>query len=82
MYGVARVVVTARQRDSLSSQQAARRPAERHVMPSRPAVTVHGGGREPAETVERTGQSRQQAVAAASRQWLCAAAAAVAAAAS
>eukprot|EP01046_Picozoa_sp_COSAG06_P003214 COSAG06_NODE_122_length_23062_cov_43.568990_5_plen_226_part_00 len=43
MYGVARVVVTARQRDSLSSQQAARRPAERHVMPSRPAVTVHTG---------------------------------------
>ena len=43
MYGVARVAVTARQRDSLSSQQAARRPAERHVMPSRPAVTVHTG---------------------------------------
>jgi hypothetical protein len=33
-------VVTARQRDSL---QAARWPAERHVMPSRPAVTVHTG---------------------------------------
>ena len=43
MYGVARVAVTARQRDSLSRQQAARRPAERHVMPSRPAVTVHTG---------------------------------------
>jgi hypothetical protein len=40
MYGVASVVVTARQRDSL---QAARWPAERHVMPSRPAVTVHTG---------------------------------------
>ena len=37
------MAVTARQRDSLSSQQAARRPAERHVMPSRPAVTVHTG---------------------------------------
>ena len=37
------MVVTARQRDRLSSQQAARRPAERHVMPSRPAVTVHTG---------------------------------------
>jgi hypothetical protein len=43
MYGVASVVLTARQRDSLSSQQAARWPAERHVMPSRPAVTVHTG---------------------------------------
>ena len=31
MYGVARVVVTARQRDRLSSQQAARWPAKRHV---------------------------------------------------
>ena len=37
------MAVTARQRDSLSSQQAAWRPAERHVMPSRPAVTVHTG---------------------------------------
>ena len=37
------MVVTARQRDRLSSQQAARRPAERRVMPSRPAVTVHTG---------------------------------------
>jgi hypothetical protein len=47
MYGVARVAVTARQRDSLSSQQAARRPAERHVIPSRPAVTVHTGWQRP-----------------------------------
>ena len=43
MYGVARVVVTARQGDRLSSQQAARWPAKRHVMPSMPAVTVHTG---------------------------------------
>ena len=47
MYGVARVAVTARQRDSLSSQQAAWRPAERHVMPSSPAATVHTGWQRP-----------------------------------
>jgi hypothetical protein len=47
MYGVARVAVTARQRDSLSSQQAARWPAKRRVMPSRPAVTVHTGWQRP-----------------------------------
>ena len=47
MYGVARVAVTARQRDGLSSQQAAWWPAERHVMPSRPAVTVHTGWQRP-----------------------------------
>ena len=47
MYGVARVAVTARQRDSLSSQQGARWPAERRVMPSRPAVTVHTGWQRP-----------------------------------
>ena len=38
---IARVAVTARQRDSLSSQQAARRPAERHIMPSGSPASVH-----------------------------------------
>ena len=41
MYGVARVVVTARQRDRLNSQQAARWPAERHIMPSGSPASVH-----------------------------------------
>ena len=57
MYGVARVAVTARQRDCLSSQQAAGWPAERRVMPpgcllAAQTVALSGCHRHPGDPVQ------------------------------